>query len=673
MQFLHPTFLFGLFALAIPIILHLFHLRKAKKIYFTNVKLLKEVKQDNQTRKNLKEILVLLSRLLAMAALVFAFAQPFIPSGNEKTGRNIVSIFIDNSFSMANRKDNVPLLEAAKSRAERIVASYTDNDQFQIISQDLTPKEKRLLTKEDAINQIQKLSISPASDSLEKVTNKQMQALNKSNGNKNIYWLSDFQNGADFNIELDTTIESYAIPLAAIKKSNVSIDTCWFENPSFLQNTTNPFIIQFKNHGVEEVSSVRFSYSINGQEKPAGQFSIQPNETVNDTLLISSTQKGWNQIKLKISDAPIQFDDALNATFYVDEAINVLSIYESTPNKNTRSVFAGNENVTYKNANIKKLDYSAFAKQNLIIIEDLRSPSSGLATQLRSYLENGGNVLLFPSVGATNTQKINSFLTTMGLDEISSTLSEKKEVGYIDTKDFLFEDIYINTNENFKLPITYKSYNLTRYPQRGGIPIMRYRDGKSYLNKYKIGEGTAVLCASSLKVEQNDLIKYGAYFVPLLDKLSLSDISKYPLSLTIGNDENISFSNREGISSEKIIRLKKGDFEAIPGQRITPKKINLYPKDNIRDAGFYKVSTDAVELFQVAFNYNRNESSMDYLDSKALQAKLPFSKILDINDENEFSDIITKRNVSQQYWKWCIVICLLFLFLEMFLIRFLKR
>jgi len=101
MEFLHPSFLWALLALAIPIIIHLFHFRRFKKVLFTNVKFLQEIKEETSSRSKVKNLLVLLSRLLAVAALVLAFAQPYIPQGKDiKKGNSAVSIFVDNSYSM---------------------------------------------------------------------------------------------------------------------------------------------------------------------------------------------------------------------------------------------------------------------------------------------------------------------------------------------------------------------------------------------------------------------------------------------------------------------------------------------------------------------------------------------------------------------------------------------
>src|ERR1700685_3871109 len=100
MQFLHPGFLWALTALAVPIIVHLFNFRRYKTVYFSNVKFLRELKEETSSRSRLKHWLVLASRLLAVAFLVMAFAQPFIPNKHNKFGggKKYVSIYIDNSF-----------------------------------------------------------------------------------------------------------------------------------------------------------------------------------------------------------------------------------------------------------------------------------------------------------------------------------------------------------------------------------------------------------------------------------------------------------------------------------------------------------------------------------------------------------------------------------------------
>ena len=77
-MFLYPAFLWALMAISIPVIIHLFNFRRYKKVYFTNVKFLKELQHESKSKSRLKEILILIARCLAIASLVFAFSQPII-------------------------------------------------------------------------------------------------------------------------------------------------------------------------------------------------------------------------------------------------------------------------------------------------------------------------------------------------------------------------------------------------------------------------------------------------------------------------------------------------------------------------------------------------------------------------------------------------------------------
>ena len=127
MNFTYPQFLFALFAVSIPIIIHLFNFRRFKKVYFPDIRFLKEVKLQTQNRNRIKHLLILVSRILAVSFLVFAFAQPFIPADKKNTvsGIQAVSIYVDNSFSMENVSKNGMLLDEAKKIAREIALAHS--------------------------------------------------------------------------------------------------------------------------------------------------------------------------------------------------------------------------------------------------------------------------------------------------------------------------------------------------------------------------------------------------------------------------------------------------------------------------------------------------------------------------------------------------------------------
>ena len=99
MVFSFPTILWGLLALAIPIIIHLFAFRRIRKIYFSNIDFIRNVKEDETTRNRLKYLLILASRILLLLFLILAFAQPNFNKKEEVINGSV--IYIDNSYSMS--------------------------------------------------------------------------------------------------------------------------------------------------------------------------------------------------------------------------------------------------------------------------------------------------------------------------------------------------------------------------------------------------------------------------------------------------------------------------------------------------------------------------------------------------------------------------------------------
>ena len=171
MHFLYPAFLFALLTLAIPLLIHLFNFRRYQKVYFSNVQFLKEVQEQQSSRRNLKERLILASRMLALAFLVFAFAKPYIPGANAANSgkQQAVSIFVDNSYSMETLNRDGSLLDEAKRRAKEIAAAYSLNDRFQLLTQDFEGRHQRLLSREEFNDAVDTLKISPQSRTLQQI------------------------------------------------------------------------------------------------------------------------------------------------------------------------------------------------------------------------------------------------------------------------------------------------------------------------------------------------------------------------------------------------------------------------------------------------------------------------------------------------------------------------
>jgi hypothetical protein len=675
MQFLYPTFLFALFTLAIPIVLHLFYFRRFKRVYFTNVRFLREVKEETSARSRLRNLLVLLMRLLTLLFLVLAFAQPFIPQDTEvKQGRKGVSIFMDNSFSMTAMSQNAPLLERARQRAREIVQAYSEEDEFQILTNDFEGRHQRLVSKEDALGLIEEIKISPATRELSKVLARQQQALRTGKAESQIaYIVSDFQkNITDLNTFQDTTLEINLVPLQAVQERNVGVDSVWFDSPVQMLNQTNNLLVSVRNYSQEAIDNVRLSIRYEGQTKPVGTLSIPPLSARVDTVPITILRTGWHDGELALTDYPVQFDDKFFFAFNVAEVVRVLLINDNAPNVYLDAAFTGMPGFKADNQLSRNINYAAFPSYQLIVLQDLPTISSGLASELRQYVNNGGNVLVFPSRQA-DINAYRSFLAAFPAADFQIFEELERSVGTINMEEFVFQDVFENRSANLKLPVTKGNFRSSRNAIRGEESLLTYRDGSAFLSKYRIGQGNLYLCAAPLNEQYSNLAQSGEIFVPMLYKMAISSARAQKIAYTIGRDESIEADHTMS-ATEAVYKLRGASGEFIPEQRIIGSKVFLGIGNQILQAGFYDMFLSAdTTLAKYAFNYDRKESVLDYFTPTELRAQVgAAANVIDIMETAALTAKIEERSRGIVLWRWCLLLALLFIAAEVLLLRFWK-
>ncbi len=678
MQFLQGPILYGLIALAIPIIIHLFYFRRFKKVYFTNVKFLKEVKEETSARRKIRNLLVLLSRLLALGLLILGFAQPFLPQDTEvKKGAKAVSVYVDNSFSMSSLSQDVPLIDKAKERAREIVSAYNVEDRFQVLTGDFEGRHQRLVGKDDALALIDEIKVTPSVKKLSQVIVRQKQALQSAQNDEvfSSYVISDFQkNITDLEEFADTSVSINLLPLISVQEKNIAIDSCWFDSPVQMKNQTNPLLVKIKNYSQEDADNVRLVLKLDGQIKPVGTMSVPAGKVVTDTVNVTILRNGWHEAELTITDYPVQFDDSYYFTFNVAEQINALVINGGANSKFVNAAFRGIESFKIVNKTTQNLDYSSFPTYDLIITNDLSSLSSGLNFELNKYIKNGGNVLMFPGANA-NKDSYNAFLDGVPANQIGANEKNERKVASINTEEFVFKDVFENKSALFKLPVSQENYTISKFSSRGEESLMIYRDGSTYLAKFRAGQGHLYLCAAPLNADLNDLVKNGEIFVPMLYKMAISSARNNQIAYIIGKDEVLDRPNK-AIGSEKIYKIKGEKEEFIPEQKVIGSQVILGMNNQIKEAGFYDLYLEEANPLGVfGYNFDRRESELQYVNTADL-AKMtqnnPSFSIVDSTKNANFAELIKERSSGVVLWRWCIIFALIFLAIEALLLRFWK-
>ena len=674
MQFVYPTFLWALLALAIPIVIHLFYFRRFKRVYFTNVRFLKEIKDESSARRKLRNLLVLLMRCLAVALLVFAFAQPFLPANDAEVnvGEKAVSVFVDNSFSMGALSADVPLLEQAKTRARDLVGAYGAEDRFQILTNDFEGRHQRLLSQEDALALIDEIEPTPAVRNLTGVLQRQKQALATGGTDREFaYLISDFQrNITDLTATLDTTLEINLVPLQSVQERNVAIDTAWFEAPVQVLNQTNPLVVRVHNYGNEDAENIRLAIRRDGQSQPVGTLTVPAGRTVTDTVNLTLLRTGWHLVSLELTDFPVQFDDTYHLAFEVAERIRVLTVDGGNANAFLQRALTNFPNFDAERRAARELNYAALPDYQLVILDELPDVSSGLATALTDFMEAGGNVLIFPAANA-NATSYNAFLSRNRANELRNYQQQERGIGRVNTQEFVFSDVFENRSSNLRLPTTQGNFALTRFSDRGEETLLTYRDGTTALAKFRTGDGNLYLSAAPLDEAVNNLVRSGEIFVPLLYKSALSGGRARRIAYTIGRDDLLQ-SRARTRSNETVYRMKGDGEEFIPEQRTVGARVYLSVNDAVKRAGFYDLFLDPAQSLETyAFNYDRRESDLAVLSVDDLRDRVGERiNILDTRGDASFALAVAERSQGTRYWRLCLLLALGFLLAEALLLRF---
>jgi len=678
MEFIYPNFLWALAAILIPIIIHLFYFKRFKKVYFSNTKFLKEIKEETTNKNKIKNLLVLLSRILAIVFLVLAFAQPYIPIGEKiKKGTVGVSMFIDNSFSMQTMSEDVPLIDKAKKTATQIIKGFPEDTKFQILTNKLFGSEQKWIDRQNALDKINEIKLSPLVKTLKSISKRQNQALESNEiDNKYIYWISDLQTPI-FDVDsadIDTFVEYNIIALQPVREKNLSIDSCFWINPVPIVNQINKLVIKISNHCDEDITDIPINIEYNQQNYPSGKIDISKNSSKTDTIDLRIKSLGWNVAKINIKDYPVVFDDNYYIAFNVPNKVNILNINNKTQaNTYLKAVFQTNPIFQFKHENVNKINYSGIEKNNLIILEDIESISSGLKNSLIEAIANGVNVLIFPSRN-TNIKSYNDFLSALNANILTEYKNEENAASDLNKNEFVFKDVYDKITKNIN-PINVKgSFTITKFQSSNKYHVIKFRNGESFIDRFNYKNGNLFLCSSPFSVDYNDLAKNPDIFIPMIFKMSIFTNKNERLSYTIGSDKSIEINNIKS-SDKGLVKIIGAQTEFIPKQFNTTNGLKLFINDEISKSGVYNIEINNNIIRKIALNYDRIESKLSYISEEKINTTL--GKKINYFGKSDghinFTQLIDSKQRGIELWKWAIILALLFLAIEIILLRFWKN
>lgn len=665
MSFLYPSFLWALGVLAIPVIIHLFNFRRTTKVYFSNTRFLKQVKEATSAKRKLKHYLILAARLLFLFFLVIAFCQPFRPAKDQLARTNELVLYLDNSQSMSARlEDKTRGLDAAINFAQSIATTFPTDTRYKIITNDFAPFSNTFKTKAEALDLLAQVKLSPVSRSLAEVKDRILQ--DGTHQSREVFWISDFQKSTlgNFTSGLDSSSRWHLVPIQYAPLSNVFVDSAYLENPFAAKGERNALHVNLRNDGKNEVDQLNLKLSINAIQTGTTAIDIPAGGVTETTFDLANGLSGLNEAKISFQDFPVSFDNEFYLALNFTEKIKVVEI-KNTPTASVIEKVYGNTQVfQYRGFIVSNFNYNELAQADLVVVNGLNTLDLSLQSALRNYLQSNGTLMVIPG-----TQP--DVATYAGLMQTTALkVLPKNELAELDRPDFsnpFFENVFEEKSVSMAMP------KATRIFDWGSdrSALLHFKNDVPFLSLLN-RTGKLYVLACALDNDFTNFHQHGL-FVPVMYRVAASaKKSNSKLYYTLRDD----FITLPADSLPEDVPLKLiGKEEIIPGKRKVGSLVFLdIPKFSI-DQGFYKVVAQSDTVGLVAFNVDKKESLMDQFTGDEVKETLGGGKNISIfkaSSADAFSNEIKERYIGTPLWKYALLLAVLFLIAELLLIKFLK-
>ena len=401
MRFLYPNMLWGLFALLIPILIHLFNFRRHKLVYFSNTAVLRNIQQENAKTRKLKYLVTLLLRCLFIAALVLAFAFPYHPEKqlNVNTSDNLIGVYVDNSMSMKGQSQRTTLIEDARQSARDLVHKLNPSNRYLLMTNSFEVQNEYPMNQEEMLDQLDRMNPdgSPA-DMGEVIDRFEMLAKQHGFNSSTLFLYSDFQrNTFDLSAaKADTALQVVVVPMVPEYKSNLYIDSVWLSSPIVQPGLANDLNVRIVNQGDKEVKGLPVSFTMNGAMAASTTVDLEKNGEVEIEMQFVVDGTGEQRCSVSLTDHPITFDDAYDFVLSVKNKLNVVELGSESPYGSL--VFDDDEQFHYTLMEPSRFDLSALSQAQLLIVNETANLNETLQQTLLDAISEGASLVVFPAL-----------------------------------------------------------------------------------------------------------------------------------------------------------------------------------------------------------------------------------------------------------------------------------
>jgi len=632
MTFLQPIALLGLLLALAPIIIHLLNLLRHRTVPWAATRFLFQARKSSSRLSKLKRWLILLLRVLALAALAFMIARPMTGGDSLFSLSNgspeVLVLVLDRSASMETTtdKDSMTKRQKALEAFQSFARPWTES---RLVVLDSALEEPFFIDRADSFKDeaLQRFfgPTDTAAD-LPGTLSKALDWLEETGvGTAEVLVVSDMQS-SNWELERNADIMRKINRTLFVKKDFWKLTFLNMADPppynlsltvdqvNRMPNKVEPVLnLRKKGRGKEEV---RLTARMNGKSD------LLEVELVSQSVLWRPTfglknepEEGW--ISIHSPDDFCQSDNICYLTYGSTEPPQV-AVRASNPRT---SLILRSASQTEQGELADPLPLSGFGEKDILsrkILIHQGEINSKVEKVLEEFVIKGGSLVLFPpEVTSSDGSKLLSWnsMEEKLEDEIFQVSNWREDSGLL-----------TNSSDGNRLPLDRLAIKRRRTPQQGEA-LAYYSDGKPFLSCLTLGKGI-VYAFSTLPLDSWSSMSDGYVLVPALQRLieESSSSNSFIQSWFCGEKE----------SKESILFEPIGDA-----------------KDNVPylHAGIYRVNGRLT-----AINRPKSENDTLFLRVEQILEKLPSISPRLLEDESS-----SGSNDRSEAWSFFLTLCLILL------------
>ena len=254
--------------------------------------------------------------------------------------------------------------------------------------------------------------------------------------------------------------------------------------------------------------------------------------------------------------------------------------------------------------------------------------------------------------------------------------SSNLKIDKIEIASKFYAGVFEKINDRLNLPIVSKHFKLFKTNKLDFENILTLQNTEPLFGISKINNSFIYLFSSPLNEKCTNFTKH-ALFVPTFYQICFNSLKSTPLSYQVSSNVVINIKN-DITTADQPPHIKQvvGLLDVIPETRLINNALSLYTQRQINLPGFYEVKRNNTLLLPLAFNYSRKESNLLCFSNEQLMKIIDEKSYRNINLIEDLSGDITSQILQEaegkKLWKIFIILTLLFIAIEVALLRFLK-